>query len=166
MKSVNINEKIAAHRVILISSGNENKGEFIKSAAISLAKQEGLDLVEVGLQNGVPVCKIMDYGKELYNKQKQDRHQKHAPSPKTVRFHYNTDSHDIETKRKQINDFLAKGHKVTLNMEIKGREKYVGGTAAKEKFFQLVSSFSSTATLADIVIHAKGFNYTLNPGTK
>jgi translation initiation factor IF-3 len=107
----------------------------------------------------------MDFGKSQYEKQKQERHQKHAPVPKSIRFSYRIDPHDVEVKRKQINDFLAKGHRVTLNMEVRGRERYLGG--AKEKFFQLVTSFSSTATLADIKENAsKGFSFTLNPGTK
>ena len=138
MKSLNVNENIQSHRVMLITSDGENKGEFLKAAAIIQAKQLGLDLVEVSCPtNGIPVCKIMDYGKAAYDRQKQERHQKHAPVLKSIRFSYKIDPHDVEIKRKQISEFLDKGHRVTLNIIVKGRERSIGG--AKEKFFKLVS---------------------------
>ncbi len=164
MKSINVNEKIVSHRVVLINSAGENKGEFLKSAAITEARSEGLDLVQVGDKNGLPICRIMDYGKAQYEKQKQEKHQKHAPVMKSIRFSYSIDPHDVEVKRKQIQDFLAMGHRVQLVMKIHGRERSIGG--AKEKFLQLVQSFSSDAVLTDLKESMQGYNFTINPGTK
>jgi len=62
MKITRINEKIPAYRVILIAQDGTNRGEILKTAALDIARQEGLDLVEVG-DGPVPVCKLMDYGR-------------------------------------------------------------------------------------------------------
>jgi translation initiation factor IF-3 len=165
VKSPRINEKITAHRIILINAEGQNKGEILKMAALEQARRENLDLVEVA-EAPVPVCKLMDYGKVLYEKAKQERHQKPAPDMKEIRFHYNTDPHDIEIKKRKIQEFLAKGHKVLIAMEVKGREKGALRSVAKEKFVSLVVAFSPETTLNDIKEYDKGYSFLLHPRSK
>lgn len=160
-----INERIPAHRVRLILPNGENKGEMLKSAAIELARQYGLDLVEMA-PGTVPVCKIIDYGKLMYDRSKAERHQQHQPSLKEMRIGYNIGDHDLEIKKRKIQEFLAGGHKVLFSMQVRGREKFVARGAAKEKFVSIVQSLVPTAKPSDIQDNGGGYSITLHPQSK
>ena len=162
MKNARVNERITAHRVVLISSDGVNRGEILRLAAIEQARKEGLDLVEVS-PGPVPVCKIMDFGKVQYDKQKAEKHQSHAASQKEMRFDYKTESHDLEIKKRKIVEFLAKGHKVLVFMAIKGRERYVGRGAAKDKFIGFVKEFYPNLRVSDVSENEKGYSTLVSP---
>lgn len=162
MKKFVINERIRAYRVKLILSDGENKGEMLKAAALDLAKRDGLDLVEVS-GGAVPVCKIMDYGKMLYEQSKSEKGQKHAPSIKEIKFKYMTGDHDLQIKRRKAEELLADGHKVIFVMEVRGREKYIVGNAAKEKFKTLVDEFFSSYKLSDTQDGGNSYRVTVLP---
>jgi translation initiation factor IF-3 len=164
MKNARINERITAHRVILITPDGTNKGEMLKFAALDLARRDGLDLVEVS-NAPIPVCKIMDYGKVQFEKQKSEKKQSHAPSMKEIRFGYKTDPHDLDIKRRKISEFLTKGHKVLVMMEVKGRERYVDRGAAKEKFITFVKEFNPNLRVADVSENEKGYNSLVSHST-
>lgn len=91
-----------------------------------MAREKGLDLIEIAPQANPPVCRIMDYGKYHYEKSKQERqkkaHQKKIEI-KGVRIGVRTGHHDLETKAKQAEKFLKKGHKVRIEIILRGREK-------------------------------------------
>lgn len=92
--------------------------------AISLAYSRGLDLVEIAPKSKPPVCKIIDFGKYNYEKQKKDKLAKKNQSViqvKEIRFNANTDTHDIEFKTKHLRQFLLDGHKVKASVIYKGR---------------------------------------------
>lgn len=83
-----------------------------------------MDLVEITAASKPPVCKIIDYGKYNYEKQKKDKLQKknqNVMTVKEIRFNANTDSHDIEFKTKHLRQFLLDGHKVKTSVLYKGR---------------------------------------------
>jgi translation initiation factor IF-3 len=93
--------------------------------AIALARQRGLDLVEVAPNEVPPVCKIMDYGRFRYEQTKKERDSRKSQKQvllKEVRFSPKIDDHDIETKTRMVRRFLAEGHKVKLTVKFKGRE--------------------------------------------
>jgi translation initiation factor IF-3 len=95
------------------------------SDALALARQRGLDLVEVAPNASPPVCKIMDYGKFKYEQTKKDRDSRKSQKSvvlKEVRFSPTIDEHDIETKTKMVKRFLEEGSKVKLTVKFKGRE--------------------------------------------
>lgn len=162
MKNFRINERISASRVLLILPSGENKGEMSKFAAIDLARENGLDLVEVS-DGIIPVCKLMNYGKIQYDAKKADKHKNHTPVMKEIQIHYLTGEHDLEIKRRKAMEFLEKGHKVFFSMGLKGRERYVVGNAAKERFKLLVSTFFSAFKTTDISESPKGYNVTVAP---
>lgn len=84
-----------------------------------------LDLVEVSPHATPPVCKIMDFGKHLYEKskkEKESRKKQHAPSIKEIRLRPKTDTHDLETKLKQARKFLEQRNKVKFSVVFRGRE--------------------------------------------
>lgn len=92
--------------------------------ALKTASSRGLDLVEIAAGSKPPVCKIIDYGKYSYEKQKKDKLTKknqNVMTVKEIRFNANTDSHDIEFKTKHLRQFLLDGHKVKTSVLYKGR---------------------------------------------
>ncbi len=93
--------------------------------ALKIARQRGLDLIEIVPKASPPVCKIMDFGKYRYEQTKKDKLQrKHQQitQVKELRFHPNTDVHDFEFKVRHARKFLEEGHKVKATVVFKGRE--------------------------------------------
>lgn len=124
-----INRNITSYEVRLVGENIENSGEVIKiDKALKLAIEFGLDLVEVSPNAIPPVVRITDYKKFLYIEEKKQKEmlkkQKENNKPlKEVQFSPNIASADIETKTKQIKEFLNDNHKVKIVMKFKqGRE--------------------------------------------
>jgi translation initiation factor IF-3 len=93
--------------------------------ALARARDAGLDLVEVSPQSSPPVCRIMDYGKFLYEqkrKEKQAAKKQHSVTLKEVRMRPEIDTHDKDIKVNHAKEFLEKGHKVQFTMMFRGRE--------------------------------------------
>lgn len=88
-----------------------------------MAFEQGLDLVEVAARTQPPVCKIIDFGKYLYQQEKKLKVKKQKTSEvKGIRFSFKTARHDLETKAKQAEKFLEQGHKVKIDIILRGRE--------------------------------------------
>jgi len=90
-----------------------------------MAREAGVDLVEVAPKGVPPVCRLMDYGKWKYNQKKKEHKAKvkqHHVSLKEVRFRPKIDKHDREFKMKRAREFLVKGSKVQFTMLFRGRE--------------------------------------------
>ena len=107
-------------------------------AAMNLAKEHKLDLVEVSPNANPPVCRIMDFGKYRYNesmKRKKARKQQmsHNRAVKEIKFHANVADHDYQTKVNHAKSFLEKGHKVKVSLQFRGREN-----AHRELGFEVV----------------------------
>ena len=91
-----------------------------------MAQDKGLDLIEIAPSVRPPVCRIMDYGKYQYQKSKQEKEQRTKQKKietKGVRISFRIGQHDLEIKAKQAEKFLAQGHKVKIEMILRGREK-------------------------------------------
>lgn len=121
-KSNRINEQIFAKEVRIVDEG---VSEVMKtSEALEKAKEQGLDLIEISPNAQPPVCKIMDYGKYLYQQKKREKEiQKKQVKieVKEIRFTPQTDDHDFEFKLKHAKEFLSKGNKLKLSVFFKGR---------------------------------------------
>ncbi len=91
--------------------------------ALRVARERSLDLIEVSPNSKPPVCKIGDFGKFNYEKQKKEKEQKKHKSAqvKEIRFHPNTDTHDLEFKSRHLKEFLIQGHKVKVTVIFIGR---------------------------------------------
>ena len=93
--------------------------------ALKMARERNLDLVEISPTATPPVCRIMDYGKYLYQQEKKEReakrHQK-TITVKEVKFRINVDDHDYETKKNHVVRFLEEGDKVKATIFFRGRE--------------------------------------------
>jgi translation initiation factor IF-3 len=93
--------------------------------AIKIARERGLDLVEISATANPPVCRIQDYGKFLYEKEKQERAAKKNQKVitiKEVKFRINVDEHDYEFKKNHVLRFLEQGDKVKATIFFRGRE--------------------------------------------
>src|SRR3974390_2860970 len=93
--------------------------------ALKIAREKNCDLVEVSPTAQPPVCRIMDFGKYLYEQEKKERAAKkhqHVITVKEVKFRINVDEHDYETKKKHVLRFLGEGDKVKATIFFRGRE--------------------------------------------
>lgn len=100
-------------------------GIFTIRDARDMATREGKDLVEIAPQANPPVCKIIDFGKYLYEQHKRDKEQKkkiHTAQLKEIRFKAHTDTHDFDFKTRHARDFLMHGDKVKASVMFRGRE--------------------------------------------
>jgi len=92
---------------------------------LKLSEQKGVDLVEIAPQADPPVCKLVNYGKFVYELQKKEKTQKKNQAVsvlKEIRLHPNTDTHDIDFKAKHARNFIEEGNKVKVSVIFKGRE--------------------------------------------
>ena len=91
--------------------------------ALELAKKVGLDLIEISPGARPPVCRILDFGKFLYEESKKQKESKQTTTKlKEVKFRISIDVHDFETKLRRAEGFLFNGHKVKLSLQLRGRE--------------------------------------------
>tara|TARA_B100000963_G_C22392085_1_gene564966 strand:- start:27 stop:572 length:546 start_codon:yes stop_codon:yes gene_type:complete len=119
------NERIRALDVQVISSEGNNLGPMQLNKAIELAKQEGLDLIEISPNANPPVCKIMDMGKYKYDLQKKAnlaKKKQKVVSLKEIKLRPGTEAHDYNFKIKNAKKFISKGDKVKFTVKFKGRE--------------------------------------------
>ena len=119
------NNRIYSPEVQVISSDGENLGVLNTTQAISMAKNEGLDLIEISPNAKPPVCKIMDMGKYKYDLQKkanQAKKKQKVVSLKEIKLRPGTEIHDYNFKIKNAKKFITKGDKVKFTVKFKGRE--------------------------------------------
>jgi len=119
------NHRINSPEVQVISSKGENLGILNTDQAISIAKEEGLDLIEIAPNAKPPVCKIIDIGKYKYDAQKKANKAKKRQKKielKEIKLRPVTEIHDYQFKIKNAQKFLAKGDKVKFTIKFKGRE--------------------------------------------
>ena len=124
-KRVRRNEEIDATDVRVIDSAGEQAGVMPLAAAIDLAKDEGLDLVEVSPNVDPPVCRIMDFGKHLFelNKKAQSAKRKQKQvHVKEIKFRPGTDEGDYQVKLRKLTEFLEYGDKAKITLRFRGRE--------------------------------------------
>lgn len=118
------NEDIKTSRVTVIGSDGEKKGDFLTADAIIMAQQEGLDLVKVGGSDSIPVCRIMDIGKYLYEQKKKFKANPSAKVKlKEVKIGFQSDPNIVSIRTKQAKKFIEEGNRVKLTVTMKGREQ-------------------------------------------
>ncbi|MDR3741748.1 MAG: translation initiation factor IF-3 [Terracidiphilus sp.] len=122
---IRINDRIRAREIRVIDENGEQLGILPPFEALKIARERGLDLVEVSPNAVPPVCRIQDYGRFLYEKEKSERaarkNQK-VISLKEVKFSVTVDEHDYQTKKNQAVRFLGGGDKVKASLRFRGRQ--------------------------------------------
>jgi translation initiation factor IF-3 len=117
-----MNEQIRISPIRLIGAEGEQHGIVPTMQAMDMAREAGMDLVEVSANERPPVCKIMDYGKHKYAQSKKQGTKTHQQKLKELRVRPKTGDHDIETKVNQAKKFLEHGDKVLIKVQFRGRE--------------------------------------------
>ncbi len=120
-----VNEKIRADKVRLIDEKGEQKGVVPLNAALLTAKEKGLDLVAISAESVPVVCKIMDYSRYKFDKdkkRKKSRKISRAGQMKEMRMGPLIEKHDIDTKNRHIRKFITKGYKVKVTVFFRGRQ--------------------------------------------
>ena len=124
-KDLRINEAIRMREVRLIDGDGNQKGILPTIEALRMAREAGLDLVEIAPQAQPPVCKLLDYGKYKFDLEKKTResrkHQKQVRI-KEIRMQPKIDGHDLEFKTRHVREFLDEGNKVKVTVRFRGRE--------------------------------------------
>jgi len=122
----------------VIGNNGKQLGIMGLSEALKTANDQHLDLIQITDKVTPPVCKIMEYGKYLYQLGKKEKHQgKKTGEVKNIRLNFNISPHDMETKAIQAEKFLKKGDKVRIEMYLRGRQKGLKNFA-RDKFNQFI----------------------------
>jgi translation initiation factor IF-3 len=122
---IRTNERIRVREVRVIDETGTQLGIMPPPQAVAIARQKGLDLVEVSPTAVPPVCRIMDFGKYQYQEQKRSREAKkhqRVIEVKEIKFRPKVDEHDYDFKKKHIERFLLDGDKVKATIFFRGRE--------------------------------------------
>jgi translation initiation factor IF-3 len=152
--------------VRVIDLDKKQLGVLSLGEAITLARNKGVDLVEIAPNATPPVCRLVDFGKYRYEQAKQEkeaRKHQHANKVKEVQLSPNIDPHDFEVKLQRAVNFLCEDMKVKITLRFRGREM-----AHKEFGFQQVEKFIASLTLfghpdAPAKLIGKGINVMLSP---
>jgi len=122
---IRINDRIRAREIRVIDENSEQLGIMAPFEALKIARERGLDLVEVSPNAVPPVCRIQDYGRYLYEKEKSERAAKKKQKVivvKEVKFSVTVDEHDYQTKKNKAVGFLTGGDKVKASLRFRGRQ--------------------------------------------
>lgn len=125
MRQLRVNERIRISQVRLIGEDGAQLGVMAPADALKLARERGLDLVEVAPQTTPPVCRILDFNKFRYDEQRRDREAKkkhHVTKLKEVKFKPHIEEHDYQVKLNMLKRFLMRGDQAKVTMVYRGRE--------------------------------------------
>lgn len=110
----------------MLANDGTNLGVMTREEAFAMAKEQGLDLIEISPNAKPPVARIMSYDKYRYleeKAEKKERASQKAAGMKQVQISAKSAEHDLQVKLKKLEEFLAEGHQVEINMRLRGREK-------------------------------------------
>jgi len=141
-----VNNRIRAREVRLIDENGKQIGILELRKALQTAWERNLDLVQMTEKVEPPVCKIMDYGKYLYQQEKKEREAKKKTRGelKGIRLSFNISQHDLETRVNQAEKFLRQGNKVRIELRLRGREKALADFAKEKmnKFLEILGNLT------------------------
>jgi translation initiation factor IF-3 len=140
------NERIRVPKVLVIDDKGNNIGEIDTLDAIRMAKETGLDLVEVSPNANPPVCRIMDFSKYIYEQKKKLRKNKAGKVKDLKEFKFSPviDVGDMNTRVRRAKEFLEKDHPVKITIQKKGRQPY---DQMKEVFSEILTNFTEYSTI-------------------
>lgn len=142
-----MNERIRITPIRVVNADGEMLGEMDTEEAVKMAQDQGFDLVEVSPEARPPVCRIMNYGKVIYERQKKTSGPKqHKTQLKQLRLRAKTGKHDIEVKVNKAREFLGRKDKVKINVMFRGREN-AHHDRGKEMLTEIVKTLEDVATV-------------------
>src|SRR5690348_16734014 len=147
---VRLNNQIREPQLQVIDSDGKPLGTMPTHEALKLSLEQSLDLVEVGPNAKPPIAKIMDYGKYMYQREKSHRGSQKAPGQemKTVKIGFKTGQHDMQIRAAKIDEFLQKGHRVRVELALRGREREMVGIG-QDKLKSLLTMITQGYSIDD-----------------
>lgn len=157
-KKVILNNQIKAETVRVIDETGQQMGIMPKEKALQLAKERSLDLILITDKAHPPVCKLIEYGKFLYQQKKKEKRKK-SSQVKGIRLRFNISLHDMETRAKQATEFLKEGDRVKIEMLLRGREKTLRDHAKEkiDKFLEILKTYIEFEIEQDVKKTPSGF---------
>ena len=151
-EKVNINNNIRAPKLRVIGAQGENIGVITKEEALAKAKLVGLDLIEVSPHADPPVARIADYGKYTYEtskKLKEVKAKAHITETKNIQISVSIGEHDIMIKAKQAALWIKEGHRVKIELQLKGRTKYMEDKFLHERMDRILAVIPAEYKIAE-----------------
>ena len=151
-EKVNINNNIRSLKLRVIGPNGENFGVLTKEEALAEAKKASLDLIEVSSQSDPPVARIADYGKytyEMSKKLKDVKAKAHITETKNIQISVSISEHDIMIKAKQASEWIKEGHRVKIELQLKGRTKYMDETFLRERMERIMAVIPAEYKIAE-----------------
>jgi translation initiation factor IF-3 len=152
LDKVRVNRDIRSKEVRLIDEKGENVGVVGLDDAIAKAKEIGLDLIEISPNANPPVAKIMDYGKFSYEqkkKQKDIKAKSQTTETKNVQVKTGTGEHDLELKAKKASKWLKEGHRIKVDLYLRGRSKYLDKKFLDERLERILNLLTEDYKVVD-----------------
>lgn len=144
-----MNEGIRARELRVIDPEQGNLGVIERNKAIDMAREQGLDLIEISSDSKPPIAKIMDYGKYQYEQKKKQKEIKararekgSGTEVKNVQVKVGTSENDIAMKAKKASEWLEEGHRVKAELYLRGRSKYMDKTFLHDRLKRLLDLIS------------------------
>lgn len=129
-----VNREIRAQKVKIVDEDGTMLGEFHIKEAMRMARTKELDLVEVAPNAKPPVCRLMDFGRYVYEKKRQERESRkhqHRTTARGMRFSLKISEHDYQVKLTKVKEFLTDGDRVKISLRLRGREMLHADMALK-----------------------------------
>ncbi len=165
-KRLRLNNQIRVPEISVIDDTGQNLGVMPVHEAIKIADAKGLDLVEIGPTAKPPLAKIMNFGKYMYQKEKKGHGGKAksaANEVKTVRLGFRTEMHDIMVRASQTDKFLKKGHRVRVQITVRGKEREMAHLAREKLDKSLTILSEPFIKESEIKRYPGGFEILLRP---
>lgn len=151
-EKVNINNNIRAPKLRVIGHNGDNLGVLTKDEALASAKALGLDLIEVSPHAEPPVARIADYGKYTYEtskKLKEVKAKAHVTETKTVQISVSISDNDLMMKAKKTAEWINEGHRVKIDLQLKGRTKYMDEKFLRERLNRILAIVPADYKIAE-----------------
>jgi translation initiation factor IF-3 len=155
-----INNQIKAREVRVIDEAGKQLGIMDLESAVKIARERNLDLIQVTEKVTPPICKVMDFGRYLYQQQKKEKKQRPKGGEiKGIRLTFSISLHDLETRAHQAEKFLKEGDKIRIEMVLRGREKALGNFAKEKinKFLEILQGLVSYKIERELKRGPRGF---------
>ncbi len=147
-----INNAIRVPEVRVIDAEGTNLGVFPIAEALKMASDQGVDLIEVTAQAKPPICKLMEYGKFQYEQKKKAQKAKSgakATETKSIQIKVGTGDHDLELKAKNASKWLKEGHRIKVELFLRGRSKGMDETFLKERLDRVLHFITEHYKIAE-----------------
>ena len=149
---IRINEWVRAKELRVIGPDGESIGVITREEALEKAREADLDLIEISPTANPPIAKIADYGKYQYEqnkKQKEMKAKSHSVEIKSVQVKVGTGEHDLALNAKKASEWLKDGHRIRVELFLKGRSKYMDQKFLRERLDRILNLITTDFKIAE-----------------